>query len=155
MAFSHKPLNLWNVFGTWWGFDLCFCILEWSLELLYWMWWLKTWMPWNIVVGGIYNPNHQSDRWGGCLSTGAPDSPVRQPRHPTVGVRPLELWQVGPPDSPVVHRTSLFTVRCAFWRLLWLCARCPRTVHALFTFADDRWHTRQTVRCYTGQSGEL
>jgi hypothetical protein len=44
------------------------------------------------------------------------------------------------------HRTvlwctgqSLFTVRCAFWRLLWLCARCPRTVHALFTFADDCW----------------
>jgi hypothetical protein len=32
--------------------------------------------------------------------------PVRQPRHPTVRVRPLELWQVGPPDSPVVHRTG-------------------------------------------------
>jgi hypothetical protein len=44
----------------------------------------------------------------------------------------------------------LITVRCAFWRLLWLCARCPRTVHAPFTFADGRcfaWHT--------GQSGEL
>jgi hypothetical protein len=26
--------------------------------------------------GGIYNPNHQSGRWGGCLSMGAPDSPV-------------------------------------------------------------------------------
>jgi hypothetical protein len=25
--------------------------------------------------------------------------PVRQPRHPTVRVRPLEIWQVGPPDS--------------------------------------------------------
>ena len=45
------------------------------------VWWL----------GGIYSPNHQSDRWGGCLSMGAPDSPVRQPRHPTVRVRPLEL----------------------------------------------------------------
>jgi hypothetical protein len=32
--------------------------------------------------------------------------PVRQPRHPTVRVRPLELWHVGPPDSPVVHRTG-------------------------------------------------
>jgi hypothetical protein len=31
--------------------------------------------------------------------------PVHQPRHPTIRVRPLELWQVGPPDSPVVHRT--------------------------------------------------
>jgi hypothetical protein len=31
--------------------------------------------------------------------------PVRQPRHPTVRVRPLEPWQVGPPDILVVHRT--------------------------------------------------
>jgi hypothetical protein len=36
--------------------------------------------------------------------------PVRQPRHPTVGFRPLELLTSGPPDSPVVHRTS--TVHC-------------------------------------------
>jgi hypothetical protein len=36
--------------------------------------------------GGIYSPNHQTNRWGGCLSMGAPDSPVRQPRHPTVRV---------------------------------------------------------------------
>jgi hypothetical protein len=41
--------------------------------------------------GGIYSPNHQSGRSEGCLSYGAPDSPVRQPRHPTVRVRPLEL----------------------------------------------------------------
>jgi hypothetical protein len=40
------------------------------------------------------------------LSHGAPDSPVRQPRHQTVGFRPLELWRVGPPGCPVVHRTS-------------------------------------------------
>jgi hypothetical protein len=32
--------------------------------------------------------------------------PVRQPRHPTVRVRPLELLTCGPPDSPVVHRTT-------------------------------------------------
>jgi hypothetical protein len=32
--------------------------------------------------------------------------PVRQPRHQAVGFWPLELWQVGPPDSPVVHRTG-------------------------------------------------
>jgi hypothetical protein len=36
--------------------------------------------------------------------------PVRQPRHPTVRVRPLELLTAGPPDSPVVHRTV--TVLC-------------------------------------------
>jgi hypothetical protein len=36
--------------------------------------------------------------------------PMRQPCHPTVRVRPLELCQPGPLDSPVVHRTV--TVRC-------------------------------------------
>jgi hypothetical protein len=41
--------------------------------------------------GGIYSPIHQNGHWGGCLSMDAPDSPVRQPRHPTVRVRPLEL----------------------------------------------------------------
>jgi hypothetical protein len=30
--------------------------------------------------------NHQNNRWGWLLSMGAPDSPVRQPRHPTVRV---------------------------------------------------------------------
>jgi hypothetical protein len=64
------------------------------------VWWL----------GGIYSPNHQNGRWGGCLSMGAPDSPVRQPRHPTVRVRQLELSQMGPQDSPVVHR--IVTVHC-------------------------------------------
>jgi hypothetical protein len=59
-----------------------------------------------LVVGGIYSPNHQSDRWGRLQSKGAPDSSVRQPRHPTVRVRPLELLTCGPPDGPVVHRTG-------------------------------------------------
>jgi hypothetical protein len=35
---------------------------------------------------------------------------VRQPRHPTVRVRPLELLTTGPPDSLVVHRIG--TVHC-------------------------------------------
>jgi hypothetical protein len=39
-----------------------------------------------VVVGGIYSPNHQNNRWVGLLSMGAPDSPVRQPCHPTVRV---------------------------------------------------------------------
>jgi hypothetical protein len=37
-----------------------------KLGCLEW-WWL----------GGIYSPNHQNSRWGGLLSMGAPDSPVR------------------------------------------------------------------------------
>jgi hypothetical protein len=75
------------VFGTWRGFDsieLCLVLIALALVLnemfeklgcLEW-WWL----------GGIYSPNHQTNHWGGCLSMGAPDSPVRQPRHPTVSV---------------------------------------------------------------------
>jgi hypothetical protein len=40
------------------------------------------------VVGGVFIAlNHQNNRWGRLLSMGAPDSPVRQPRHPTVRVR--------------------------------------------------------------------
>jgi hypothetical protein len=40
---------------------------------------------------------------------------VRQPRHPTVRVRPLELLSSGPPDSPVVHQTG--PVDCPVRRL--------------------------------------
>jgi hypothetical protein len=82
------------VFGTWRGFDsfeLCLVLIALALVLnemceklgcLEW-WWL----------GGIYSPNHQFNRWGGCLSMGAPDGPVRQPRHPTVRV--LTVLTVG------------------------------------------------------------
>ena len=73
-----------------------------------------------VVVGGIYSPKHQSGRWGGCLSMGAPDSPVRQPRHPTIRVLTvstvgaLTSWGTGQsgaaPDSPVLHQTV--TVHC-------------------------------------------
>jgi hypothetical protein len=38
------------------------------------------------VVGGIYSPNDQFNHWGWLLSMGAPDSPMRQPRHPTIRV---------------------------------------------------------------------
>jgi hypothetical protein len=56
-------------------FDLCLVLIALALVLnvkseklgCLEVWWL----------GGIYSPNHQSDRWGGCLSMGAPDSPVR------------------------------------------------------------------------------
>jgi hypothetical protein len=87
-----------------------------------------------LVVGGIYSPNNKSGRWGRLLSKGAPDSPVRQPRHPTVRVRLLELWQVGPPDSPVVHRTV--TVHCPLrhLRLLWLLRAQSAHCSSMFTF---------------------
>jgi hypothetical protein len=52
------------------------------------VWWL----------GGIYSPNHQKNIWWGLLSHGAPDSPVRQPRHSAVGFWPLELLTSGSLD---------------------------------------------------------
>jgi hypothetical protein len=93
---------------------------------------LKCWW-----LGGIYSPNHQSGRWGRLLSTGAPDSPVRQPRHPTVRVRPLELWHVGPPDSPVVHRTGPVHCPVCLLALLWLLRELSTHCSSLFTFC--RW----------------
>jgi hypothetical protein len=76
--------------------------------------------------------------------------PVREPRHPIVRVRPLELWQVGPPDSPVVHRTG--TVHCPM-RLL-----APAlTLRALSAHCSLLQTTVGAVsRCstwHTGQSG--
>jgi hypothetical protein len=37
-------------------------------------------------LGVFIAPSHQFNRWGRLLSMGAPDSPVRQPRHPTIRV---------------------------------------------------------------------
>ena len=61
--------------------------------------------------------------------------PVRQPRHPTVRVRPLELCQPGPLDSPVVRRTV--TVHCPV-RLL-APALTLRELSAHCALLDDRW----------------
>jgi hypothetical protein len=44
------------------------------------------------VVGGIYNPNHQTSRLvEAAVAWRTGQSPVRQPRHQAVGFRPLEL----------------------------------------------------------------
>jgi hypothetical protein len=59
----------------------------------------------KMVVGeGFCRMAHRTVR----CATG--HCPVRQPRHPAVRVRPLELLTCGPPDSLVVHRTV--TVHC-------------------------------------------
>jgi hypothetical protein len=69
------------------------------------------------VVGVFIAPTTKSGHWEAVCrmahrtvrcATG--HCPVRQPRHPTVRVRPLELLSSGPPDSPVVHQTV--TVHC-------------------------------------------
>jgi hypothetical protein len=102
-----------------------------------------------VVVGGIYSPNHQTNRWGGLLSMGAPDSPVRQLRHPTVRV--LTVSTIGALTAWGTEQ-ALFTVRCASDACSDFCAHCSRTVH---TFADDRCDVSRCSAWHTGQSGEL
>jgi hypothetical protein len=82
--------------------------------------------------------------------------PVRQPRHPTVRVRPLELLSSGTPNSPVVHRTS--PIDCPVRRLAHALTSA-RTVAHLMSSADDRWRevvvaplAHWTVRCRVGQN---
>jgi hypothetical protein len=65
--------------------------------------------------------------------------PVRQPRYPGVGFRPLELLTCGSPDSPVVHRTV--TVHCPV-RLM-APALTLRAQSALFTV--HRSHCRRPL----------
>jgi hypothetical protein len=69
------------------------------------------------VVGGIIAPTtkmavgelcYRRAHWTVRCATG--HCPVRQPRHLTIRVRPLELLTCGPSDSPVVHRTG--SVHC-------------------------------------------
>jgi hypothetical protein len=68
-------------------------------------------------LGVFIAPTPKSGRWEAVCrmahrtvwcATG--HCPVRQPRHPTVRVRPLELLSSGSSDSPVLHRTV--TVHC-------------------------------------------
>jgi hypothetical protein len=88
--------------------------------------------------------------------------PVRQPRHPTVRVRPLELLTCGPSDSPVVHRTG--PVHCLVRHLAPALTLRVQLHCSMFTVDFCRRPLAQlavaplanrTVRCYTGQSGEL
>jgi hypothetical protein len=70
------------------------------------------------MVGGwgIYSPNHQTSRLvEAAVAWRTGHCPVRQPRHPTVRVRPLELLSSRPPDSPVVHQIG--PVDCLVRRL--------------------------------------
>jgi hypothetical protein len=73
--------------------------------------------------------------------------PVRQPRHPTVRVRPLELWQVGPPDrscslsgapSGACSDSARAVVHCSLFT---------------FAFADDRWRSNRCSAWHTERSG--
>jgi hypothetical protein len=99
------------------------------------MQWLKTWILEVVVVGGIYSPNHQTNRWGWDVvdgrtgQSGAPPDTLRCASHVTQ-LLGFDNWSSDSWD----HRTvqwctgqSLFIVRCAFWR----CSDSARTVRAL------------------------
>jgi hypothetical protein len=86
---------------------------------------VNAWMVGVEAVGGIYSPNHQFNRWGGCLSMGAPDSPLR---HQTLSGAPamspncwgsdgFDRWSsifMGHQTVRCCTRLPLFTVRCVF-----------------------------------------
>jgi hypothetical protein len=135
-----------------------------------------------VVVGGIYSPNHQTNRWGWAAvdghtgQSGAPPDTVRCTSHVTQPLGlcqfwPLELWHLGAPDSLVPQRTC--TVHCPMhlWCLLWLLPRtvalsghcAHRTVR--WIIAECAWRNPKvkslksilpgapdTVRWHTGQS---
>jgi hypothetical protein len=132
-----------------------------KLGCLEW-WWL----------GGIYSPNHQNNHWGRMLSKGTPDSPVRQPRHPTIRVLTVSTvgarssWGPGQSGAAPDRQYSLFDAPSgAALTLRKLSAHCSRHCSLLQTTvgavvvaslgAPDSPVLHRTVRCYTGQSGEL
>jgi hypothetical protein len=87
--------------------------------------------------------------------SGAPPDTVRCASHVTQ-LLGFDRWS----SDKRGHRTvrwctgqSLFTVRCAFWHLLWLCARCPRTIAHCSPFADDCWRRSRCSAWHTEQSG--
>jgi hypothetical protein len=106
----------------------CLNVLAENLDALK-CWWLGVFIAptTKVAVGeGCCRRTHRTVQ----CATG--HCPVRQPRHPTVRVQPLELLTCGPPGSPVVHRTG--PVHCPVRHLApALTLRVQsRTVHSCF-----------------------
>jgi hypothetical protein len=150
-----------------------------------WSLWLCLWMKSIALVWGLMAENLDSLKCGWLGVFIAPTTkvtvgegfcrmahrtvrcatghcPVRQPCHTVVGFWLLELLTGGPPNSPVVHQTVTIHCPVRLLALLWLLRAQTRTVHFYCSVADDHWRcvavttlAHQTVRCYTGQSGEL
>jgi hypothetical protein len=90
--------------------------------------------------------NHQFNRWGRLLSTGAPDSPVRQPRHPTVRV--LTVSTVGAlsscgtgqsgaaPDSYCSLSGAPLATALTSARTVLHCSRCRRPLESTVALAS-------------------
>jgi hypothetical protein len=83
---------------------------------------------------------------------------VRQPRHLAIGFRPLELYLVGPPGCPVVHRTS--PVDCPVCHPRVLCSSARRRAFNALQSTGAREVAvaplaHRTVRCAPDMSGEF
>jgi hypothetical protein len=104
--------------------------LELNARALVSSWKVKNLDDLNVGVVGVFiAPTTNLDRWWRLLSHGAPDSPVRQPRHLAEGFRPLELCLVGPPGCPVVHRTG--PVGCPVCHPRVLCSSARADAHLM------------------------
>jgi hypothetical protein len=99
--------------------------LEWSLLLLYWMQCVECLDVWSGGGWGVFIALNHQTTVGGLLSMGTPDSPVRQPRHPTVRVRPQSTFGA---LSSSGTRQVLFTVQCASGGCSDFCVHCPHIV---------------------------
>jgi hypothetical protein len=108
-------------------------------------WWLGVFIAptTNMVVGeGFCHMAHRTVR----CATG--HCPVRQPRHQAVGFWPLELLQLGPPDSPVVLRTS--PVDCPVRLLAPALTSACADAHCLLLMFTCRRPLAQSSRCSAG-----
>jgi hypothetical protein len=106
---------------------------------------------WSGGGCGVFRAlNHQTTVGVGLLSMGAPDSPVRQPRHPTIRV-----WAestVGALSSSGI-RQVLFTVRCASGDCSDFYAHFSSLFMELAAFAVDHCTKESLLRWCTGQFG--
>jgi hypothetical protein len=135
--------------------------LEWCLLLLYWMRSSECLDCWSEGGWGVFiAPNHQFNHWGKLLSMGAQDSPVRQPRHPTIRI--LTVSTVGAlsscdtvqsgaaPDRYYALSGAPLAATLTSERTILHCSRCRRPLHWLAVAPL----VHQTVRWHTGQSAE-
>jgi hypothetical protein len=127
----------------------CIECVGWKLRCLE-VWWL----------GDIYSPNHQSVHWGGCLSTGAPDSPVRHRILSSAPATSPNRWgsTVGALTSGATEQSGdVPDSHCSLSGApSSACSDSARAVRALFTHCSllqttvgavsrcSAWHTRQS-----------
>jgi hypothetical protein len=71
----------------------------------------------------------KNGRWKTAIAWRTGHCPVRQPRQPAVGFRPLELCLVGPPGCPVAHRTG--PVGCPVYHPRVLCSSARAGAHLM------------------------